>query len=42
LTLFTLNIPRAGPQLSQRRRDTLEKAKDELRRDFGKEPKKGK
>ncbi|MCW5709739.1 DUF3175 domain-containing protein [Shinella sp.] len=42
MSMLTFYINRAGDQLSKRRRDTLEKAKDELRKDFGREPKKGK
>ena len=42
MSMLTFYINRAGDQLSDSRRRTLEKAKDELRRDFGKEPKSGK
>ena len=41
MSMLTFYINRAGDQLSGRRRETLEKAKDELRKDFGKTPKKG-
>ncbi|OWV74649.1 hypothetical protein ATY76_27270 [Rhizobium sp. R339] len=39
MSMLTFYINRAGEQLTQRRRDTLEKAKDELRKDFGRKPK---
>jgi hypothetical protein len=42
MSMLTFYINRAGQQLSRNRRNTLEKAKDELRKDFGKESKKGK
>jgi hypothetical protein len=42
MSMLTFYINRAGDQLSDSRRRTLEKAKDELRKDFGKEPKSGK
>ena len=42
MSMLTFYINRAGDQLSGSRRRTLEKAKDELRKDFGKEPKSGK
>ncbi|ANH07856.1 DUF3175 domain-containing protein [Shinella sp. HZN7] len=42
MSMLTFYINRAGQQLSRNRRNTLEKAKDELRKDFGKEPRKGK
>jgi hypothetical protein len=40
MSMLTFYINRAGSQLSQRRRDTLENAKEELRKDFRKQPKK--
>lgn len=39
MSMLTFYINRAGDQLSNSRRATLEKAKDELRKDFGKAPK---
>lgn len=42
MSMLTFYINRAGSQLSASRRRTLEKAKDELRKDFGKAPKKDK
>lgn len=39
MSMLTFYINRAGDQLSDRRRATLEKAKDELRKAFGKMPK---
>ncbi len=42
MSMLTFYINRAGDQLSKSRRNTLEKAKDELRKDFGKEQKKSK
>lgn len=42
MSMLTFYINRAGDQLSAQRRQTLEKAKDELRKDFGKAPKGGK
>lgn len=39
MSMLTFYINRAGEQLSKSRRATLEKAKDELRKDFGREPK---
>jgi len=39
MSMLTFYINRAGDQLSDSRRATLEKAKDELRKDFGKAPK---
>lgn len=42
MSMLTFYINRAGDQLSTRRRATLEKAKDELRKDYGKAPKHGK
>lgn len=42
MSMLTFYINRAGSQLSKSRRATLEKAKDELRKDFGKTPKSGK
>lgn len=41
MSMLTFYINRAGSQLSKSRRATLENAKDELRKDFGKEPKSG-
>lgn len=41
MSMLTFYINRAGSQLSKSRRATLEKAKDELRKNFGKEPKSG-
>jgi hypothetical protein len=42
MSMLTFYINRAGTLLSKGRRETLEKAKDELRKDFGKAPKHGK
>lgn len=42
MSMLTFYINRAGILLSKGRRQTLEKAKDELRKDFGKAPKHGK
>lgn len=42
MSMLTFYMNRAGNQLSRNRRTTLEKAKDELRKDFGKAPKSGK
>jgi len=39
MSMLNFYINRAGDQLSKSRRATLEKAKDELRKDFGREPK---
>ncbi|EUC01318.1 Protein of unknown function DUF3175 [Rhizobium sp. CF080] len=39
MSMLNFYINRAGGQLSKSRRATLEKAKDELRKDFGREPK---
>jgi hypothetical protein len=39
MSMLNFYINRAGDQLSKSRRTTLEKAKDELRKDFGREPK---
>jgi hypothetical protein len=39
MSMLNFYINRAGDQLSVSRRATLEKAKDELRKDFGREPK---
>jgi predicted KAP-like P-loop ATPase len=39
MSMLNFYINRAGEQLSKSRRSTLEKAKDELRKDFGREPK---
>ncbi|WP_041679069.1 DUF3175 domain-containing protein [Rhizobium etli] len=38
MSMLTFYINRAGEQLSKKRRGTLEKAKDELRKDFGRQP----
>lgn len=38
MSMLTFYINRAGDNLSDRRRGILEKAKDELRRAFGREP----
>lgn len=40
MSMLTFFINRAGKNLSARRRRTLEAAKDELRAQFGKEPRK--
>ncbi|WP_246642177.1 DUF3175 domain-containing protein [Rhizobium laguerreae] len=37
--MLTFYINRAGDQLTKKRRGTLEKAKDELRKDFGRQSK---
>jgi hypothetical protein len=39
MSMLTFYINRAGKQLSKSRLGTLDRAKDELRKDFGKEPK---
>ena len=39
MSMLTFYINRAGDQLPDSRRKTLEKAKDALRKDFGKAPK---
>ncbi|WP_105429411.1 DUF3175 domain-containing protein [Neorhizobium sp. T6_25] len=39
MSMLNFYINRAGEQLSKSRRTTLEKAKDELRKDFGRGPK---
>ncbi|MGO8098517.1 DUF3175 domain-containing protein [Rhizobium leguminosarum] len=39
MSMLTFYINRAGDQLTKKRRRTLEKAKDELRKDFGRQPK---
>ena len=39
MSMLNFYINRAGDRLSGSRRATLEKAKDELRKDFGREPK---
>ncbi len=39
MSMLNFYINRAGDQLSTSRRAVLEKAKDELRKDFGREPK---
>ena len=39
MSMLNFYINRAGEQLSKSRRTSLEKAKDELRKDFGREPK---
>ena len=38
MSMLNFYINRAGDQLSKSQRATLEKAKDELRKDFGREP----
>ncbi|OWO95807.1 hypothetical protein B5E41_08270 [Rhizobium esperanzae] len=38
MSMLTFYINRAGEQLSKKRRYTLEKAKNELRKDFGRQP----
>ncbi len=39
MSMLNFYINRAGDQLSKSRRATLDKAKDELRKEFGREPK---
>jgi hypothetical protein len=39
MSMLTFYINRAGDQLTKKRRGTLEKAKDELRKDFGRQSK---
>ncbi|MBP2448892.1 DUF3175 domain-containing protein [Rhizobium leguminosarum] len=39
MSMLTFYINRAGDQLTKKRRGTFEKAKDELRKDFGRQPK---
>jgi hypothetical protein len=39
MSMLTFYINRAGKNLSARRKRTLERAKNELRKDFGREPK---
>ena len=39
MSMLNFYINRAGSHLSKRRKQTLEAAKDELRKDFGREPK---
>ncbi|MFS8110432.1 DUF3175 domain-containing protein [Rhizobium jaguaris] len=39
MSMLNFYINRAGSHLSKRQRETLEAAKDELRKDFGREPK---
>ena len=39
MSMLTFYINRAGDQLSKKQKATLEKAKDELRKDFDREPK---
>ncbi|WP_027687883.1 DUF3175 domain-containing protein [Rhizobium leguminosarum] len=39
MSMVTFYINRAGDQLTKKQRSTLEKAKDELRKDFGRQPK---
>lgn len=39
MSMLTFYINRAGKQLSKSRLETLDRAKDELRKDFGKQPK---
>lgn len=41
MSMLTFYINRAGRQLSPRRRATLQRAKDELRRLFGRVPRRG-
>jgi len=38
MSMLSFYINRAGDQLTKKQKDTLEKAKDELRKDFGREP----
>jgi hypothetical protein len=40
MSMLTFYINRAGGKLSRSRRETLEKSKDELRKDFGKDKQK--
>jgi hypothetical protein len=40
MSMLTFYINRAGGKLSKSRRETLEKSKDELRKDFGKDKQK--
>ncbi|PKA42196.1 DUF3175 domain-containing protein [Rhizobium sullae] len=37
MSMLTFYINRAGDQLTKKQKDTLEQAKDELRKDFGRE-----
>ena len=39
MSMLTFYLNRAGKNLSERRKETLEHAKDELRKEFGKEKK---
>lgn len=39
MSMLTFYINRAGDQLTEKRKATLERAKDELRKDFDREPK---
>jgi hypothetical protein len=39
MSMLTFYINRAGKQLTDKQKRTLEEAKDELRKDFGREPK---
>ncbi|WP_454856046.1 DUF3175 domain-containing protein [Rhizobium binxianense] len=39
MSMLTFYINRAGKQLTDKQKGTLEEAKDELRKDFGREPK---
>ncbi len=39
MSMLTFHINRAGSNLSKKDRDRLEEAKDELRKQFGREPK---
>jgi hypothetical protein len=39
MSMLNFYVNRAGKQLSRNQRATLEKAKDELRKDYGREPK---
>lgn len=38
MSMLSFYINRAGDQLTKKQKDTLEKANDELRKDFGREP----
>jgi hypothetical protein len=37
MSMLTFYVNRAGDQLTKKQKDTLEKSKDELRKDFGRE-----
>lgn len=39
MSMLTFYVNRAGKQLTEKQKRTLEEAKDELRKDFGREPK---